>query len=168
MHFRYRERNDYIVDVSFPGTKLPSNIRSHELSSPTTVALLGSRPTRYSGSTIMSFLTIVRPRATAVGGAHLGLGCVYIRILLCGLACGLQSTSLVSQWQLRRCPTRLFGNQHCQWPTQGGSLSPARWVASASIRSMVLDRFGRRGISGETPRGGSPPVYLRTHPRWSE
>ena len=27
--------------LSFPGTKLPSNIRSHELSSPTTVALLG-------------------------------------------------------------------------------------------------------------------------------
>jgi len=49
----------------------------------------------------MSFLTIVRPRATAVGGAHLGLGCVYIRILLCGLACGLQSTSLVSQCKFR-------------------------------------------------------------------
>ena len=48
MHFRSRERNDHIVDVSFPGTKVPSNIRSHELSSPTTVALLGSRPTRYT------------------------------------------------------------------------------------------------------------------------
>jgi len=35
------------VDVSFPGTKLPSNICSHKLSSPTTVALLGRRPTRY-------------------------------------------------------------------------------------------------------------------------
>jgi len=57
-HFRSRERNDHIVDVSFPGTKLPSNVRSHELSSPTTVALLGSRPTRYSGSTIMSYLTM--------------------------------------------------------------------------------------------------------------
>jgi len=32
---------------SFPGTKLPSNIRSHKLSS-TTVALLGRRSTRYS------------------------------------------------------------------------------------------------------------------------
>ena len=47
-------------DVSFPvfpGTKMWTirsgnetayNIRSHELSSPTTVALLGRRPTRYS------------------------------------------------------------------------------------------------------------------------
>jgi len=34
--------------VSFPGSKLPSNFRSHELSSPTTVALLGRKPTRYS------------------------------------------------------------------------------------------------------------------------
>ena len=58
MHFRSQERNDHIVDVSFSGTKLPSNVRSHELSTPTTVALLGSRPTRYSGSTIMSYLTM--------------------------------------------------------------------------------------------------------------
>jgi len=34
--------------ISFPGTKLPSNIRSRELSSPTTVALMGRRSTRYS------------------------------------------------------------------------------------------------------------------------
>jgi len=109
------------------------------------------------------------PRAaTRAAAARLGLCCVYIRILLCGLACGLQSTFLVSLWQPRRCPTRLFGNQHCQWPTQGGGLFPARWVASASLRSMALDRFGRRGISGKTPRGGSFPVHLRTHPRWSE
>ena len=104
--------------------------------------------------------------ATRAAAADLDLCCAYIR--LCGLACGLQSTSLVSQWQPRRCPTRLFGNQHCRWPTQGGSLSPARWVASASLRSTVLDQSGRRGISGKTLRGGSPPVYLRTHPRWSE
>jgi len=38
--------------LSFPGTKLPSNIRSRELSSPTTVALLRRRPTP---CTIMSF-----------------------------------------------------------------------------------------------------------------
>ena len=36
------------MDVSFLRTKLLSNIRSHELSSPTTVALLGRKPTRYS------------------------------------------------------------------------------------------------------------------------
>ena len=45
--------------VSFPGTKLPNNIRSHELSSPTTVALLGRMGllgSRYSMH-IMSFLT---------------------------------------------------------------------------------------------------------------
>jgi len=36
------------VDVSFPGTKLHSNICSHKLSSPTTVTLLGRRPTQYS------------------------------------------------------------------------------------------------------------------------
>jgi len=48
MQFRSRERNDHIVDVSFSATKLPSNFRSHELSSPTTVALLGRKPTRYS------------------------------------------------------------------------------------------------------------------------
>ena len=34
--------------LSFPGTKLPSNIRSRELSSRTTVAVLGRKPTRYS------------------------------------------------------------------------------------------------------------------------
>jgi len=34
--------------LSFPGTKLPSNIRSHKLSSLTTVALLVLRPTQYS------------------------------------------------------------------------------------------------------------------------
>ena len=56
--------------LSFPGTKRPhsgrfvpgnetaySNICSHKLSSPTTVTLLGRRPTRYSICTIMSFLT---------------------------------------------------------------------------------------------------------------
>ena len=48
MHFRSRERNDHVVNVSFPGTKLPSNIRSHKLSSLTTVALLVRRPTQYS------------------------------------------------------------------------------------------------------------------------
>ena len=36
------------VDVSFSGMKLPSNICSHKLSSPTTVPLLRRRPTRYS------------------------------------------------------------------------------------------------------------------------
>ena len=46
--------------LSFPGTKLPSNIRSHELSSPTTVALLGRNLLGYSTTpcTIMSFLTM--------------------------------------------------------------------------------------------------------------
>ena len=38
MHFRSRERNDHTMNVSFPGTKLPSNICCHDLSSPTTVA----------------------------------------------------------------------------------------------------------------------------------
>ena len=47
-------------DVSFPCTFVPgnetaySNICSHKLSSPTTVTLLGRRPTRYSICTIMS------------------------------------------------------------------------------------------------------------------
>ena len=51
-------------DVSFPFTFVPgnetaySNICSHKLSSPTTVTLLGRRPTRYSICIIMSFLTI--------------------------------------------------------------------------------------------------------------
>jgi len=57
MHFRSRERIDHTVNVRSRQrkcgrfvleTKLPSNIRSRELSSPTTVALLRSRPTGYS------------------------------------------------------------------------------------------------------------------------
>jgi len=57
MQFRSRERNDHTVNIGsrerkcgrfVTGTKLPSNIRFHELSSPTAVALLGRRLTRYS------------------------------------------------------------------------------------------------------------------------
>ena len=44
--------------LSFPGTKLPSNIRYHELLSPTTVALLGRMGLLGTPCTIMSFLTM--------------------------------------------------------------------------------------------------------------
>ena len=67
MHFRTRERIDHTVNVRsrqlkcgrfVPETKLPSNIRSRELSSPTTVALLRSIGLLDIPRTIMSFLTM--------------------------------------------------------------------------------------------------------------
>jgi len=91
------------------------------------------------------------PRAaTRAAAANLGLGCVSMR--LCDLgACGLQSTFLVSQWQPRRCPTRLFGNQHCQWPTPGRELVPCS-----------LGGLGISSIDGFGPVW--PPGHLRGNP----
>jgi len=61
MHFRSPERNDHTVNVRSRERNClvgGPNIRSHELSSPTTVALLGSIGLLDTPCTIMSFLTM--------------------------------------------------------------------------------------------------------------